>query len=230
MECRLIGVRKTIPSGEVSYKVTLPSIIIKENWGKSDDDIKEGFMVCFLEKNGKIIIEPLQAVLKSDEYPDELRKKVRDDAFRYKKRDLLKKCESLWVKLVYGKINQWKFDEEFNRLKGEFKRSAILFKNAFNERELHFIASGDIDQLIALASIEEEEEKENEFRLIIDDIKKIYDELDFLNGILEQLEKAFSEGRVKKKLYEIIKERYAGKLESVKRRVNELKSFVCKNS
>jgi len=218
--------RLTQPSGG-SHKLTIPITIFRETWGKSDEETKkERFLLCFIQENGRIVLEPPENIMKFTEYPLELKNKVNDEWAIFRKELLAKEGNELFDKLAKGEIPEVNFDKQFDHYKENFMKMASANKSAFSERELHFIASDDFAQLLATIFLGEEERKEEDFNALMEDVKKIKDELSAIREILKMLEEGFGEGRVSTKHYEFLKERYLGKLSLAERRFETMKKVL----
>ncbi len=223
-----MAMRMTIPTGG-SQRVTIPIDILREKWGKTDDEIShEGFPLCFIQENDKVLIEPPERVVYSGIYPDELVNKVKDEWSKYQRRILAKRCNELYIDLAKGKITEWQLERRLNEFKEEFKKMIITYRRAFTERELHFIATGNLTQLIPMISIEDEQEKEENFLLLIEEVQRVKEEVTELKDILSRLEHSFNKGKISKRMYVMLKERFLGNLALVENRVNRLKDIVCR--
>jgi hypothetical protein len=218
--------RVSLPSGG-SHKLTIPVTILKEKWRKSDEEIKyDRFLVCFIEKDGKILLELPEYVIESSDYPEEVKKKVSEDLSLYQKRLLAKMCDELYVRYITGNIHEAELEIQINRFKEKFTKMAKSYRTLFSQRELHFIASDEFNQLLAAIAMEEEKEKEENFLSLLDDVKKLGEELTKIRSILFELDKNFSEGKISRKMYELLREKFSGKLVFAESRMKRLKETI----
>jgi len=241
MELEYIDIRDTFASGG-SVKVTIPMRMVKEVWRKSEERLSEGegrpgefrtltvlksFPVCFIRGDGKLIIELPENAMGSTDYPGELRNKIREEWSKYQRRLLAEECDKLYVKFAIGEISEQEIERQFGQFRSKFKQMARFYRRAFSDRELHFIASDDLGQLLATISIDQEREKEESFLSLMDDVKKLKEELEGIRDVLNQLERGFTDGRIGAEQYRILRERNLGKLSVTENRLNRLKMFVC---
>jgi len=236
MEIEYITVRETSLSGG-SAKVTIPIEMVKK-WGKTKEKLSEGrpgvsltsiekFLICFIRSNGKLIMELPENVVASSEYPAEVMENVRKALIRYQAKTLVERYENLNRGLATGLISKQSFDTEVDKILVGLGKEIKTHAQSFSQRELHFMDIGKFDQLIASILIDEEQVREEDFLALIDDVKKFKDELDSIRGILKQLENGFADGRISAKQYEMLKERYTGKLTLAEERLNRLTKLVC---
>jgi hypothetical protein len=214
-----IGMRVAIPSGG-SYKVTIPLKIVDEVWKK-----KENFLICFIQSNGNVILEPPELVMRDPGYSDELKSRVNEDMLKNEKKLLIKKLEELYGDSVKG-MSRWEIERRINDIKVKLIEMARFHEFAFSQRELHFIHTDKIGDLFATLSINEEQEKEEEFLGLMDEVKKMKEEVKRLKDVLVQSEKVLTRDKLGKDLYEKLRERYIGKLTLAEQRLNRLKSII----
>jgi len=228
MKFGYIDTRTTSPSGG-SHKVTIPISVLKETWGKSDGEIKykKGFQVCFIREDDKTLLELPERVLNSKDYSEELKEEVSKEWLRHRRKIVAEECDELYVKLSKGQISESEFDARFSHFKDEFKQTARDHRTAFSERELHFIASNDLGQLLAAISIDEEQEKEEALQSLAEDVKKFQDESEKMRDVLKLLEQGFKERRITENRYEMLRELHKGKLTLAEDRLNRLKEVLC---
>ncbi|MEM2614533.1 MAG: hypothetical protein QXO15_10010 [Nitrososphaerota archaeon] len=228
MGLEYISTQITILSGG-SYKTTIPMKIIKEKWRKNRKDRRDAFPVCFIQKDGKVLLEIPENMMNSDEYPEEMKTKAKETYFKYIKRNTLKKYEDLSTQYIEGKISHTEFESRLNKLSRELSGMVSSYKRIFSERELQFITLGELDKLLAITSIEEEIEREEAFILLMDDVKSIKEELRNYKHILGKLNEGFAEGRISRKYYEVLRERFLAKIEYLEQKINELRRLICES-
>lgn len=222
--------RVTLPSGG-SHKLTIPMTVLKDVWRKTEDEIKyRRFPICFIQANHGILLEPPEDVLRSTGYSEEIKERVKSDWLEYQKKIVSAKFEELYEKLAEGKISEWEFEGFFSRLRGELRGMASSYRTAFSERELHFIAAEDLDGFLSVMSIEEEQEKEEKFYTLLEEVKEIKEEVEKIKGILKLLDHNFKEGKISKKRYEPLRERFLGKLTLAEERLSKLRAILCVES
>jgi len=99
-------------------------------------------------------------------------------------------------------------------------------KCLFSQRELHFVQTDRIGDLFAILSVSEEQEKEEEFLGLLDQVKKVKEEVKRLKDVLAISKEASARERLGEDLYKKLRERYIGKLTLAERRLNRLKNFI----
>ncbi len=235
MKLRYVDMRVAIPSGG-SAKVTIPIVIVEEHWRKVRYDVPhdkkagkciDSFPICFIQEDGKVLIEPPENILKSEDYSEELKSQINTDWLKHQRKVIAKEWDEIYVSFAKGQITENDLEERLHTLRKRIKEMAIHYRSAFSERELHFMSADDIGQLVAAISIEDEHEKEERFLSLIEDVTDFNSQLYNIKNTLRQLEQGFSEGRVSKNYYEILRERYLGKQTLVEERLRRLKKIVC---
>jgi len=222
MKPEYIDMRPTIPSGQ-SLKITIPAKIIDEKWRRSRS---ERFPVCFIQENGKVVMECPEDILRRREYQNEVTEKIKEDWINWRKKEIAKQIEQCDTDLARGKVTKVEYDMRCDELIREFKKMSIDFKRAFSEQELHFIKIRDSNQLVAFLLIEAEQEIEENFVTLLSDVKRIKDEAKELKGIITGLEKEFKEGRIEEKLYKVLKERFKGKKMLADERLERIRKIL----
>jgi hypothetical protein len=218
-----ISTRIAVPSGG-SYKVTIPITLLKEVWGKTSRDVRYGrsFPVCFLQSNHKVLLELPENVLKSEEYPKELKAEVKEDWHRYNRRIVVKEYD----RIVRVALSTQRFDTIFEEFKERVQDMVGTYRSAFSGRELRFIETGDIDSFLAALLIEEEAEKEEELSSLLEDVRRFVDEVGEIKKILSMLGQSFMDGMISREMYEGLRERYLGRLTLAENRVKRLREVL----
>jgi len=219
MEFSYIGMRVAVPSGG-SYKITIPLKIVEEVWRRGGN-----FLVCFIQSNGRVVMEPPELVIRNPEYPENLKRKVNEDLLKNKKQLLIKELEKLYEGSVKG-MSQWEIERGINDIKMKLIEMAKDHKCLFSQRELHFVQTDRIGDLFAILSVSEEQEKEEEFLGLLDQVKKVKEEVKRLKDVLAISKEASARERLGEDLYKKLRERYIGKLTLAERRLNRLKNFI----
>jgi len=236
MDYELVDVREVIPSGG-SVKITIPMKLVREVWKKAELRLSEGrvgatltfvpkFMVCFIKSDGKILMELPEAVLRSDEYPEELKRNVRARVVEYLKRKYSDEVGKLFERLVRRELSEDGFRLKLDKLKRELADAARTFRDTFSERELHFIVAGEFDRFLSLASMERERVKEEAFKDLLEEVERVVDEVRRLKELLGLLDDRFKEGWISEKTYEMLRERFLGELSLAEGRLDKLRDVV----
>jgi len=210
MELEYIDIRDALGSGG-SAKVTIPMKMVKQVWKKVEEEPKENlgrpgeirtltspknFPVCFIRGDAKLIIELPENAMRSLDYPEDIREKIRQEWSKYQRRLLADEWDKLCEKCAKGNLSELEIEEQFSKLRTKFKEMARSQRAVFSERELHFISADKLDQLIVNISIDNEREKDESFLSLIDDATHFNNELKAIKNTLRELEHGFSEGRV----------------------------------
>jgi len=236
MEIEYIDMRETLPSGG-SVKVTIPMKIVKEVWRKTEEKLSEDrpgvlmtyvkkFLVCFFRSDRKIILDLPENVVSSSEYPAELIEKVREDMIRHQARTLAERYGNFLRDLATGRVSKRVFENEVERILVNLREMSRSYAQIFSRRDLHFIATGELEQLLASMSIEEEKKREERFLSLVDEVKSLKEDAENIRGLLEKLDHGFREGRIDKDYYEAIRERYQGRLTLAEKRLERLRKLV----
>jgi len=227
-----MDIREVLHSGG-SVKVTIPIKIVRDLWKKAKVKLSEGmpgatftfvekFPVCFILLNGKVVMDIPENVLKSDEYPDNIKSKVMEELGKIRKRRLSEELNKLCEELAKGVITESEFDRRLEYLRKDLKELARLYKKLFKDRELHFISSGHLEHLLASFLLDEEKEAEEEITSILEYVKKTKYEYENMKQVLEDLNRTLRAGKISKKLYDNLRERYLLKLDFIKQRQRRL--------
>lgn len=218
-----IRMRVTIPSGG-SHKVTIPAEVLRGKWRKEPKGA--GFPVCFLQEDGKVILETPERVLGSRLYPREVLERVREDYIRYQKNAIANRYERIIRNLVVGRVSELDFKREFGFFLSFAEGLSRECVKAFNTRELHFIQASQIDQLITSIMLEYEKDREEYFTGLLDEVKRIRDDAEDLRGLLSKLESGFKEGRISEVVYRRLREMLLGRLTLAESRLDRLRDVL----
>lgn len=219
------------PEGRYARVVLPPEVIerleLKEPSVEEKERAEE--RVVFIIDGELVILANLRKL--AEEFLDEMSKNTLK--LLKKKWELTKQVTKNYRKWIDGEmdINEWnrernEKEKELNQLNSFFARISTGISSFLSERELRFTSAGNIDQFLSAILIEEEEEKEEDFLFVIGYIKQIKEDVNKMNVFLKNLE----EERKKKKLsshdYEILKERFLGKLTLAQERLKKIRSML----
>lgn len=232
MSYKLMDIREVLHSGG-SIKVTIPIKIVRDIWKKAKITLSEGtpgatftfvekFPVCFILFDEKVVMDIPENVLESDEYPEYIKSRVMEELGKIKKRRLSEKLNKLCEELAKGVITESEFDRRLEYLGKDLKNLARLYKKLFKDRELRFISLGELDQLLASSLLEEEIEAEEDLTFILGYIKETRHKLENMKQVLEGLDQMLKVGKISKKLYYNLRERYLLRLDFIKRRQKKI--------
>jgi hypothetical protein len=236
MEIEFIDIRETFESGG-SVKVTIPMEMVRR-WEKTKERLSEGmpgmllisikkFPICYIRNDGKLILELPENIMKSGDYPTELIEKVREALIKLRVGEFSNQYESYLREFISGRISEQEFNNEAGKISESLRNEAKGYVNSLGKRELHFVATDDMEQLLATESMDEERKNEENFHSLMDDVKKIKDEADEIKGLIEKLEKGYQQKKISKIKYEIFRERLLGKETLIENRLKRLQKLVC---
>ncbi|MEM5853690.1 MAG: AbrB/MazE/SpoVT family DNA-binding domain-containing protein [Candidatus Aenigmatarchaeota archaeon] len=226
-EIEVIEARTVVFSGHPSSaRVTIPPKIVKRL------KIKKGDQLAFIAGDKFVIVENVRRML-----PEILKQEsllfvlniIGQITEKSKELDMLEK------RYVKGEVGEADWRSEYEKLMKEMKELMKILNEIkekvpskfFSERELHFVSSNEIDQLLAAIAIDEEQEKEMNFLALISEVETLKAEVDDLRDTLSKLENSISEGKISKGQYTMLKEKYLGKLTLAEDRLKRLKKLVC---
>jgi hypothetical protein len=222
MLTKYFGMRFVVPSGG-SFKVTIPKEIVEEVWRRR---YNEFFPVCFVQMDERLIAEDIEKIVRKD-YPDEVITRAKQDLEQYGLNVKAKKDAELMRQFLEGKIPKERYLFLRARYEESFQKIIEKFREALKERGLHFLEIRDFEDMLFVLSSLEEKEKDEELLMLLDDIKRLKEDVESVEFLLKLLDKSWHEGKIDVELYDRFKTRYEEKLSLAKERVNKLRDILC---
>lgn len=196
-------------------------------------ELKEGDRILYIAMNNLVWVENLRRLT-----PEYLKNKHVTQTLKLiiKRIQLCKQISEDHVRYINGEIDHKEYwrrlrakEEELRKLSEIFKQIySKLPKGLLSERELHFLSMDRLDQLMAVVSMEEEKEREEEFIELSEGIKRVRESINSLRALLSKLDDGWRKGRIPQKDYKVLRERYIGKLTLAEERLMKLKELLLK--
>lgn len=215
--------RKVTFSGGAA-RVTIPPVV------KEMLEIEEDDRIVFIWKGGLIFIENPKRLSVETLYEERIVRMLKLIKEKYK---IAKRLIDNVNKYASGKMDRARFSAERVKIEEKLEELNKIFERissglpSLNERDLRFVSTNRTDELLTLISIEGESEMEENFRATIDFIKSVKEEVNEMKGLLKKIEEGKNQGRIPREDYEVLRERYLGRLMLAETRLKKLKDVLC---
>lgn len=208
-----------------AYRVVIPAEIAKRL------KLKDRDRLVFISVDGSIIIKKIDS-LTLEELKDNailLALKLINEIVETEE-----KIRETINETIRGKIEENEYENTVESLKKKAKIKYEILQKMAKEyetlekslgRELSFAYLDDLDKVFTAISMEREREKEENFRALLEELRKIKEEEEKIRENLKLLEEGFEKGRISEGYYEEWKEKYLGDLTLVGERLSKVKKI-----
>lgn len=218
MKQEYLGMRLAIESGG-STKVTLPKQVIEEVWEKT---CNKHVPVCYILVNGTVQIEEITRLLKSSEYQDQIILAAKRDWMDYALKLKAKQERGLEKRFIEGEISEIFFYQKVEEIRGPFKVINKKFRETLIIRGIKFDSKKNSTSFSEITSNIIEEEKDTNLTLVLNQIRKIKEDIQNLISITEKLNEGFESKRIPRRLFKHLKKKYRMELKSAEWRLKEV--------
>lgn len=212
-----LGLSIITPSGG-SYRATIPVTVVRDIWNGHGKHLP----VCFFREDNHVILIPFDEVI-TGSFPVEVKKRVLEEwGKKVLGQNFYSKLKGVIERLARGEIDSKIFWDQLER---EYEKIKERVEPHLRKIKGSLTFTDELESLILLATLAEDEFREQRFREIIEIISEIAAERDHLAQLLDMLR---SRSDLEDDLREFVESRIVFELKRVHEELEKIRSVICK--
>jgi polyhydroxyalkanoate synthesis regulator phasin len=222
MQLHYFGLRWVVKRGG-SYQATIhPSVV--QHWGRKDVD---SFAVCFLESDGKVLIEDFERLLTGAlDYPDDVKREALKDYPILRLKKFNEVYKKLTRQLAKGEIEGLNYEKRINELLNQFKGNSLKVGHEMGRRVMKLVDSGDVAGILSLIRSLERTERAQRLEALLEEVRAIKEDEKDVAELLSIIEGGRESGRISGEEYRMIREVYDEELNEGRMALSRLRSCL----